>query len=155
MSRAGEIRRLTCADVNLEVGELRAVEAKKNKEFRIVPFTESLRALLEEMRAEATPHSTAPVFGSMDIKKGLQAALKRLGSKNTSPSIAFRHQLTTGNRNALWQTDASFAQRRHGTLIMSYPFCSHRRSVGHPGTCRTSNGSDLMRQRPWRAQEPK
>ena len=48
--RAGEIRRLKWEDVDLGAGELRVVIAK-NKEFRVVPFTERLRAMLRCERA--------------------------------------------------------------------------------------------------------
>ena len=89
--RAGEIRRLKWEDVDLAAGELRVAIAK-NKEFRIVPFTERLRAMLEEMKAEAIPHPTAPVFGSMDIKKGLAAALKRAGIEKHVTLHSFRRQ---------------------------------------------------------------
>lgn len=51
--RASEIRRLRWEDVDLVAGELRVAIAK-NKEFRVVPLTDRLRAMLEEMRAEMT-----------------------------------------------------------------------------------------------------
>jgi len=92
--RAGEIRRLKWGDVDLGAGELRVVIAK-NKEFRVVPFTEVLRAMLEDMKAEVTPHPTALVFGTMNIKKGLTAALKRARIEKHVTLHSFRHQFAT------------------------------------------------------------
>jgi integrase len=92
--RAGEIRRLRWEDVDLVAGELR-VAISKNKEFRVVPLTSRLQAMLEEMRKEATPHPKAPVFEDVDIKKGLAAALKRAGIEKRVSLHSFRHQFAT------------------------------------------------------------
>ena len=46
----------------------------KNKEYRVVPLTDRLYALLEEMKAEATPHPTAPVF------EGVEKAFYNIGA---------------------------------------------------------------------------
>ena len=59
-------------------GELRVAMAK-NKEYRVVPLTQRLRVLLEQMKEEATPRPSSPVFKGVEIKKGLAAALKRAG----------------------------------------------------------------------------
>ena len=59
--RRGEIRRLKWGDVDWSASEIRVMEAK-NKEFRVVPLTDRLHAILSEMKADATPHPTAPVF---------------------------------------------------------------------------------------------
>ena len=67
--RASEIRRLRWEDVDLAVGELRVAVAK-NKEFRAVPLTDRLQAVLEEMRAELTLHPTAPVFERCGDQEG-------------------------------------------------------------------------------------
>ena len=92
--RASEIRRIRWEDVDLGAGELR-VAVTKNKEFRVVPLTARLYAMLEEMRAELTPHPTAHVFEAVDIKKGLAAALKRAGIEKHVTLHGFRHQFAT------------------------------------------------------------
>ena len=92
--RASEIRRIRWEDVDLGAGELR-VAVTKNKEFRVVPLTARLYAMLEEMRAELTPHPTAHVFEAVDIKKRLAAALKRAGIEKHVTLHGFRHQFAT------------------------------------------------------------
>ena len=92
--RAGEIQRLRWEDVDLGAGELRVAIAK-NKEFRVVPLTARVRAMLEEMKQEVTPHPRAPVFVDVDFKKGLVAALKRAGIEKRISLHSFRHQFAT------------------------------------------------------------
>ena len=92
--RSSEIRRLVWEDVDLAAGELRVAVAK-NKEYRVVPLTRRLRALLEEMKGEETPKTRSPVFEGVEIKKGLAAALKRAGIEKHVSLHSFRHQFAT------------------------------------------------------------
>ena len=92
--RAGEIGRLKWEDIDFQAGELRVVETK-NKDPRVVPFTTRFRAVLEEMKGEMTVHPTRSVFGAVDIKKGLAAALKRARIEKHISLHSFRHQFAT------------------------------------------------------------
>ena len=60
--RASEIRWLKWEDVDLVANELRVVVAK-NKEYRVVPLTPRLRALLEEMKAEVSSFHLQAIGG--------------------------------------------------------------------------------------------
>jgi integrase len=93
--RRGELERLLWEDVNLETRELRVAKTK-NKEFRVIPFTARLRAMLASMRTEVTPHPKAPVFASgVDVRGSLTSALERAGIGKRVTLHSFRHQFAT------------------------------------------------------------
>jgi integrase len=92
--RRSELERLKWEDIDLSASELRVAIAK-NKEFRVVPLTARLAALMVEMKAENTPHPKTPVFPTVTSNKLLKDAAKRAGIEKTVTLHTFRHQFAT------------------------------------------------------------